>query len=116
MSPFSEWARSQEIPAHEKVMANDTIGQTVGVSDLQDGDNVLVRVNSRAENHLETRTFRATVERVMFEDVTFSPIDKLPEENTTLTWYSDIGYIHGFHTGLGRYSDIGKVLEVRKVD
>lgn len=97
-------------------MAASQSGETVEVSELTDGDEVVVHVNSRAANHIGTRSFRATVLRSVGDSITFRPEEELSnqEDIDTHTWYTDIGYIHGHHTGLGRYSDIGKVTKVTR--
>lgn len=100
-------------------MAESHDGTTVRTADkLNAGDEVIVHVNSRATDHIGTSSFRATVKDVSFGDVVFEPDESLEnqEDIPTHTWYSDIGYIHGFHTGLGRYSDIGKVRKVEKLE
>lgn len=95
-------------------MAQCHDGSTVRTADkLNEGDDVTVHVNSRAANHLNGRKFEATVKDVSFSDVVFEPKNDIEgQEVDTHTWYSDIGYIHGTHEGLGRYSDIGKVRKV----
>lgn len=93
-------------------MSGNDSGLTVRSSDLEEGDEVVVEVNNRARRHLGTSRFEATVESVMFEDIQF----KRTETGDLHTWYSDIGYIHGYHTGLERHSDIGKVLKVERND
>ena len=76
--------------------------------DLTKGDEVTVHVNSRAAGHLGCRKFEAVVENAALDDIQF----KRKETGTLHTWYSDIGYIHGYHEGLDRHSDIGKVAKV----
>ena len=88
--------------------------ERVSKNDLEKGDTVIVHVNDRARKHLGVSSFEATVEYVGFSDVKFRPTEQLQEDFETHTWYSDIGYIHGYHEGLGRYSDIGKVRKVEK--
>lgn len=88
--------------------------ERVSPSELEEGDTVLVHVNSRAAGHLGKRSFEATVDATSFGDVKLRPTEQLQDEHETHTWYSDIGYIHGHHDGLGRYSDIGKVTKVEK--
>ncbi|AGM11602.1 hypothetical protein M199_gp064 [Halogranum tailed virus 1] len=92
---------------------NSTL-ERVSAEDLEAGDTVIVHVNSRAAGHLGVRSFEATVDSTSFGDVCFKPTSNLQAEMDTHTWYSDIGYIHGHHDGLGRYSDIGKVAYVEK--
>jgi len=93
-------------------MGRNPNSEAIGAQDLETGDTVVVHLNSRAQGNLGVSKFRAKVERTSFDDVTFRPINQLQEDQETHTWYSDIGYIHGYHDGLGRYSDIGKVRKV----
>lgn len=88
--------------------------ERVSPDELSEGDTVLVHVNSRAADHLGKRSFEAEVDATSFGDVRLRPTEQLQEESETHTWYTDIGYIHGFHDGLGRHSDIGKVRKVEK--
>lgn len=83
--------------------------------ELETGDKVTVHVNSRARGHIGTDSFDAVVKDSMLDSITFEPVEELEnQEVPTHTWYTDIGYIHGTHTGLGRYSDIGKVRKVTR--
>ena len=90
---------------------NSTL-ERVSAEDLEVGDTVLVHVNSRAAGHLGKRSFEATVDATSFGDVVLRPTEQLQDTHETHTWYSDIGYLHGHHSGLGRHSDIGKVAYV----
>ena len=83
---------------------------------LEKGDMVKVTVNRRAAKHLGCKEFKAKIENTSFGDIVFRPIEQLQDGYDTHTWYSDIGYIHGHHDGLGRYSDIGKVAKVERLD
>ena len=91
-------------------MAQKATSKRVSSDELAEGDEVTVYVNDRAYGHLGVSSFKATVENVMFDDIQF----KRQETGDLHTWYSDLGYIHGFHTGLERYSDIGRVTKVTK--
>lgn len=99
-------------------MTNDEFGKTVRASELEEGDTVTVHVNGRAARQLGAGSFRAVVEDVAHwmgePDVVFRPVEQLQPESETHTWYSNIGYIHGYHDGLERHSDIGKVLRVTR--
>jgi len=89
--------------------------ERVSADELEAGDVVLVHVNSRAARHLNGNSFfEAIVDDTSFGDIKFKPTTQIQENQATHTWYSDIGYIHGQHSGLGRYSDIGKVRYVEK--
>ena len=93
-------------------MAPKANSERVSAADLSKGDTVTVHVNSRASKALGTSSFEAIVEDTAFDDIVFRPVERLQEGYSTHTWYSDIGYIHGHHDGLDRYSDIGKVTKV----
>jgi hypothetical protein len=90
------------------------MGNHIPSDDLEKGDKVTVHVNSRAAGHIGQRSFDAVVvDAPPMPSVTFEAAEELEnQEVPTHTWYSDIGYIHGTHTGLGRPSDIGKVRKV----
>jgi hypothetical protein len=88
--------------------------KVVSSRELNEGDRVTVHVNSRAANHLGTRSFEAVVQSRSFSDVKFKPLEPLQDEYETHTWYADIGYIQGYHDGLDMYTDIGKVRKVEK--
>ena len=97
-------------------MAQDAT-ERVSPNQLEEGDIVTVHVNNRASGHLETDSFEAeVVDTITGIDVTFEPVDGplTPDQTETHTWYGDIGYIHGYHKGLERYSDIGKVRKVTR--
>lgn len=84
---------------------------------LSEGDTVIVHVNSRARGHIGTSSFRAVVDDSSLDTVVFDPVDDLEnQEVPTHTWYTGVGYIHGTHTGLDRYSDIGKVNYVERAE
>jgi hypothetical protein len=83
--------------------------ERVSTDEVNEGDEVVVHVNNRARDHLGRRAFRATVAAKGFGEMTLVPDEQLQDGVTSHTWYTDIGYIHGIHGGLGRYSDIGKV-------
>ena len=87
-----------------------TTSERVSADELSEGDKVTVHVNDRASNHLDCFSFEAIVNSVMFEDIQFKRI----ETDELHTWYSDIAYIHGYHKGLERQSDIGKVRKVTR--
>lgn len=96
-------------------MATQATTERVGASDLSEGDEVTVYVNDRAAGHLGTSSFPAVVEHAVFSDsISFRPTPQLQETHVTHTWYADIGYIHGYHDGLERHSDIGKVRKVER--
>jgi hypothetical protein len=93
--------------------------QAVSAEQLEEGDDVVVHVNERASEHLGTQSFEATVtDAVLSDTITFRATEDLEKqgEQDSHTWYTNIGYIHGYNTGLERYSDIGKVRKVTRQD
>lgn len=96
-------------------MAKSQTRERVSASQLEEGDNVVVHLNDRAKNQLGMPRFQATVVDTGFGDtIVFKPDPQIQDECETHSWYTDSGYIHGQHSGLGRYSDIGKVAYVEK--
>ena len=95
-------------------MATKATQERVSAEDLSKGDSVTVHVNGRAARQLGQSEFEAIIEDTSFGDIVFRPVEQLQEGYSTHTWYSDIGYIHGHHDGLDRYSDIGKVTKVTR--
>jgi len=100
-------------PSKSMAQQNATV-ERVSADELSEGDTVLVHVNSRAAGHLGKRSFEAEIDATSFGDIRLRPTEQLQDSCETHTWYSDIGYLHGYHDSLERQSDIGEVAYVEK--